>query len=643
MNQSSIDRGLFRSVFYHTYKDELKTQGSNVKESWEVDPDANGMRLANYEKIDTDGMVSPGDQMDGNDVLIGKTITSETSDKRDVSIIARHNEDGIVDKVMVTTTDSGANMVKIRMRKTKIPMIGDKFCFTPDHDILTEHGFVPIASVKPTDRVLTYDPVHKSMAYEHTLFIQRYDVTHEPIYRVETDMVSLGTTLNHRMYVKLPDATDFNMITAESLRTFTHAHYLHNCDNGLNLSQQQLPPMPVPNKHQFLDFLTVFGTFFTDGKVTDDTVRVFTVDHRSVDRLGLSYFRRKQSIVITDATLAAFLRGLSRDRLPDWCFRLSMIHSDHLLSVLIHRYRNKDDIQRLSLHAGRCANKYGNLCPFPQSVVYKNQTALTFHTGSVHCVTVRTGIVYVRRNGKGIWCGNSARHGQKGTIGMTYTQEDMPFSMQTGMSPDIIINPHAIPSRMTIGQLMESISGKVGCFDGKIKDATAFQDHPSEEIYQALHDMGFQRHGNEVLVNGMTGHVMDHAIFMGPTYYQRLKHMVDDKIHSRGRGPVQVLTRQPVEGRSRDGGLRIGEMETWAMWGHGCSAFLRDRLFFQSDAYRIFVCKHCGLMATGDMRNGRYVCNTCVSPDVAQVHIPFATKLLYQELMSVGVTPRIML
>lgn len=644
MNQSSIDRGLFRSTFYHTYKDELKTQGSNVKETWEIDQEANGMRMANYDKIDTDGMVSPGDQMDGNDVLIGKTVVSDTSEKRDASTIARYNEDGIVDKVMLTTTESGANMVKIRVRKTKIPMIGDKFCFTPDHDILTEQGFIPITSVNPTDRVLTYDPILKTMTYEHTLFIQKYDVVHEPIYRVETDMVCLGTTLNHRMYVKVPDATNFSLIPAESLLTHTHVHYLHNSEKGLDISQQKLPPMPVPNKRNFIDFLTVFGIFVTSGNIIyDNKVWLRTVDHRSVERLGLTYERHEGWILISYTKLVAFFQNIQQNKLPRWCFQLSPTHSSHLLSELIHNYHNTDDIQRLSLHAGRCTNENGQLCPFPQSKVHKKQTALTFHTGTVHCVTVRTGIIYVRRNGKGVWCGNSARHGQKGTIGMTYTQEDMPFSMQTGMSPDIIINPHAIPSRMTIGQLMESISGKVGCFDGKLKDATAFEDHPPEEIYKALHDMGFHRHGNEVLVNGMTGRVMDHAIFMGPTYYQRLKHMVDDKIHSRGRGPVQVLTRQPVEGRSRDGGLRIGEMETWAMWGHGCAAFLRERLFFQSDAYRIFVCKHCGLMATGDMRNGRYVCTTCISPNVAQVQIPFATKLLYQELMSVGVTPRIML
>lgn len=645
MNQSAIDRGLFRSVFYRTYKDEIKTQGSNTKETWELDEDATGMRLANYDKVDHDGIVAPGDTIDGNDVLIGKTVTND-SDKRDSSTIARHNEDGIVDKVMLTSTDNGANMVKIRVRKTKIPMIGDKFCFSPDHELLTEHGFKPVADVLPHERVLTFDPVTETMAYESALYVHRYDVTDEPMYEVDTDTVSLKTTMNHRLYVKV--AASYELIEAQHI--VSDARYLKNCANGLHFDQQALPPMPVPHKRNFMDFLYLFGRLVMTGVRVRDMV-IVDCPTEYITRCGLTFRCCRDQLFVQHLPLAECVG----DGLPDWCFQLSVTHSVRLLESMTNGFRDvelvcksprlADDVQRLATHAGISAHvnlkNRVRLNTTHNPIVPCAAATVGSFTGSVHCVTVRTGILYVRRRGIAVWCGNSARHGQKGTIGLTYTQEDMPFSMQTGMSPDIIINPHAIPSRMTIGQLMECITGKVGCFDGQIKDATAFTNARQNEIYQALHEQGYQRHGNEILVNGMTGKVMEHAIFMGPTYYQRLKHMVDDKIHSRGRGPVQVLTRQPVEGRSRDGGLRIGEMETWAMWSHGSAAFLRDRLFFQSDAYRIFVCKKCGVMATGDMRNHKYYCNACMSPDVAQVHIPFATKLLYQELMSVGVTPRI--
>jgi len=172
----------------------------------------------------------------------------------------------------------------------------------------------------------------------------------------------------------------------------------------------------------------------------------------------------------------------------------------------------------------------------------------------------------------------SSRHGQKGTIGMTYQQEDMPFTID-GITPDIIINPHAIPSRMTVGQLIECLLGKVASLVGEEGDATPFEEQMTvERLAAALHSNGYQKRGNEVLYNGHTGRRLQAQLFIGPTYYQRLKHLVDDKIHSRSTGPVENLTRQPVEGRSRDGGLRFGEMERDCMIAHGAAQFLRVRI-----------------------------------------------------------------
>lgn len=234
----------------------------------------------------------------------------------------------------------------------------------------------------------------------------------------------------------------------------------------------------------------------------------------------------------------------------------------------------------------------------------------------------------------------ASRHGQKGTVGMTYTQEDMPFTAE-GITPDIIVNPHAIPSRMTIGQLVECLMGKVAVFEGKEGDATPFTDVTVDNISSQLHRHGFQSRGYEVMYNGHTGRRLNAQIFMGPTYYQRLKHMVDDKIHSRGRGPVQILTRQPVEGRSRDGGLRFGEMERDCMISHGAANFLKERLFDQSDAYRVHVCEWCGLIAIANLKKGTYECRSCRNKtDIVQVHLPYACKLLFQELMSMQIAPR---
>ena len=369
MNQSSIDKGLFRSFFYRTYKDEEKQHGSNCKDQIEK-PSADecvGVKYSNYDKLDEDGLSIPGNYLDENDIVIGKISTlssvNETGkSKKDYSTSVRHNENGIVDQVLITTNEHGQKMTKTKMRATRIPEVGDKF---------------------------------------------------------------------------------------------------------------------------------------------------------------------------------------------------------------------------------------------------------------------------------------SSRHGQKGTLGITYRQEDMPFT-EEGICPDLIINPHAIPSRMTVAQLIECIAGKSSAIDGERKDATSFDHMDTDSIAEELGKLGYDNTGTEVLYNGFTGERINAKIFMGPTYYQRLKHMVKDKVHGRAKGPVQILTRQPVEGRSRGGGLRFGEMERDCAISHGASAVLKERLIDQSDAFETSVCKTCGLMAINDAVKKTSYCKVCKSSQhCVDITLPYACKLLFQELLSMNIFPKI--
>jgi DNA-directed RNA polymerase II subunit RPB2 len=235
----------------------------------------------------------------------------------------------------------------------------------------------------------------------------------------------------------------------------------------------------------------------------------------------------------------------------------------------------------------------------------------------------------------------SSRHGQKGTIGNIIPEEDMPFTAD-GLKPDIIINPHAIPSRMTIAQLKETLLGKVLLQLGLFGDGTSFGDLKIEDIAKKLQNVGYESNGNEILYNGLTGEQFNSTIFIGPAFYQRLKHMVNDKQHSRSIGPMVNLTRQPAEGRARDGGLRFGEMERDCMVSHGASRFTKGRVYDASDAYGLYICGKCGLTASFNNVDHIHICNNCENrTDFKYVEIPYSCKLLFQELVTMNIAPRI--
>lgn len=231
----------------------------------------------------------------------------------------------------------------------------------------------------------------------------------------------------------------------------------------------------------------------------------------------------------------------------------------------------------------------------------------------------------------------SSRHGQKGVTGLIVQQEDMPFNDQ-GICPDMIMNPHGFPSRMTVGKLMELLGGKAGVLKGKFHYGTCFGGSRVADISQELIECGFNYQGKDTLTSGITGESLQAYIYQGPVYYQKLKHMVIDKMHGRSTGPRATLTRQPTEGRSRDGGLRLGEMERDCLIAYGASMLLVERLMISSDAFTSDVCNSCGLLAYSGW------CHSCQSSaKVSSIKIPYACKLLFQELQSMNIVPRLKL
>ncbi len=237
----------------------------------------------------------------------------------------------------------------------------------------------------------------------------------------------------------------------------------------------------------------------------------------------------------------------------------------------------------------------------------------------------------------------ASRHGQKGVVGLLAKAEDLPYTAE-GISPDVLINPHAFPSRMTVGMMMESITGKAAAIRGRKVDASAFVGEKVDEVKSVMKDAGFKYSGKEIMYDGRTGKQFPVEVFIGVVYYQKLHHMVADKIHARARGQVQMLTKQPTEGRARGGGLRFGEMERDCIIAYGASMILKDRLLDESDKSDIFVCERCGLVAYHDIKQRRFYCRVCDKKGkVSSVSVAYAFKLLLQEMSCLNIAPRLLI
>lgn len=571
LNKSSVQRGLFISTTYKSYKEEAKNDEKFVK------PDPNrtvGIKNhANYEKLNQFGIVPPGTIVEKDDVLIGKVTALDRSertgqiDQRDVSVMMKE-EHGIVDQVITDTNDEGYEIYKVKIRILKIPQIGDKFCFDKDTDVLTFHGgWKNIRNVTSNDIVATLRN-GTYLEYQKPTGIFAYD--HDgPMFRVCDDMsVDLLVTLNHKMYVSQdkPYAEIYKLVEAKDLL-------------GKYVAYKKDALWTKGDLEGYSDdWIVFFGLCYRANVVlhTSENLVYFFEDLMSSEvKSLLEQTCKALNWTITKhedqgrwdvlcPTMSEYFGLMGR-----WVFSLSTRQTRVLLDAIFVGdpkcdecfKMNFDHIQQLCLHAGWSADKDETGRIF----VNKNSEdkdyiggRIEYYRGKVYCLEVPNHVLYVRRNFKAVWSGNSNRSGQKGVCGMMYGQWDMPFT-ESGIVPDIIMNPQAIPSRMTISMLLELVTGKACAVNGTIADATGFTGINVDDVIKELKDTGFNEFGYEEMYNGFTGEKMQAKIFVGPTYYQRLKHMVVEKIHARAGGAVQMLTRQPLEGRAREGGLRFGE------------------------------------------------------------------------------------
>lgn len=670
--QASADRGLFAGAFFRYELGELEkgeSFGVPLLTTRNLKPNAC------YEKLDG-GFVRVGSVVRYGDVLIGRVakLARREADERaggapaflytDRSIVYRTHEPAVVEAVLKPRGANDEPFAVVKLRYERPIRTGDKLCLTPDHDVLTESGWKAIAAVTIADRVATL--VGDSLRYDTPLAVHAFEVN-EDLYEISTQMVSLCTTLNHRMYVK-PRGGKFGFTEARHLMG-RRVSYKRDAVNQqadapafVRGGAAGEPDLVVPMEA----WLAILGAFISDGWV---------------DKRNTPQIRR---------ALAPLSVGALAKRLPAYVWRLSQKQARILIDALVQEDGRRgptvmyytssaglaNDVQRLALHAGWSANiavhtpagataqvadgrvVVAHAINWQVAIIRsKNQPTVNHghvHTqnaqiertlayaGSVHCLTMPAGTFYVRRGGRPVWTGNSSRSGNKCIIASVMPQSDMPFT-EAGITPDLIVNTHSIPSRMTLGQLIEGSLGKACARRGAVADGTAFLPVDHHAIAAELREVGFRFNGRERMYNGKTGEYFDAAIFIAPTMQQRLqKFVLDDEQSVAGVGPTDATTGQPLGGKHVQGGLRIGEMERWGLEAHGAMINLHEKSHTDSDGREMFVCRGCGALAVYNEHHSIYWCRTCgEGADIAVVESTKTAILLHEELAAANISVRL--
>lgn len=620
-NQSSIDKGLFRSISLKKYISKVGKNQSTSQDDIFMKPDITkltGTRHAIYDKLNDKGYVPEETHIENGDVIIGKVTPIQPapgSNKcfKDSSEIYKSIENAIIDKVFTGIYDSeGYEMIKIRTRSERIPKIGDKFCcFDSEHDILTFNGWKKINKINLNDKIACLIN-GDTLEYKNPLAIQEYDYDGR-MYKIKSNQIDLIVTPNHRMYVGNKNGKNYEIILAEDIygKKLTYKKNVENYNPQNPIKEFKINGIDdLPDLIFDIElWLKFFGIWIAHGCIisSNDDLKL-VIDNQKVKEILICIFQTmnikhtiykddinnnsKDTFRITDTRIVKYFEQLEfkNKTLPIWIWNLTQIQSQILIDGIllnndIYSYDTSstqfaDDFQRLCLHAGWSCDKIlkSNTITSSDEIIEstKNIWRLTVITtqnnplvneninvdgtnrqdtwinfdndelknsikNKVYCCSVPDdGVIYVRRNGYSVWCGQS-RHGQKGTIGLTLSQSNMPFS-EDGISPDLIINPQGIPSRMCVGHLLECLFGKAGALMGMEVDGTSFNDMDIEKVKDILEKYGYERNATEYLYNGMTGQKMYTPIFIGPTYYQRLKHLVMDKMHCMRADLTDVLT-----------------------------------------------------------------------------------------------------
>ena len=531
----------------NVYDEYFKTLNDNLPEFvWSLSQEQCRLLLDNVVKGDiyTTKSKSLADDVMRLAIHAGWSGTIEENGSIIVKIIKTENEPVINDGELIDYDGTvyclsvSTNVFMIRLNG-KNCWIGN-CCYTNGHDVLTDKGWSPIEKITMQHKVATLNENHE-VHYFHPMSIQEYD--HDGnLHVIESKQVNLEVTYNHRMYVNTRNAGGFEIKQAQEIYNKPYkclknaSSYVHdNIDTPDEL--KYYGKFTIQNKSfNLYSWLTLFGLHMRYGMFPISCQDMLM---KCCNIMNVTLLIDNNEIIIKNDMIAAYLKHVTIS--PSWLWGLDTKQSKYLLDTIMFTSLQTDDVilidtvQRLALHAGTSVNYVNStlvICDDNTPVINGNMIndKLKKYDGKVYCITVPgQGVIYVRKNGLPVWCGNS-KFGQKGTNGIQLSAADMMFS-ESGIQPDLVINPNAIPSRMTMGQIIEFIIGKVAAIEGCEIDGTIFNDLDTRAVKERLKKLGYDEHGLEYLYNGMTGEKMQYRIFIGPNYYQRLRHIVADKIH----------------------------------------------------------------------------------------------------------------
>ena len=683
-NKASIDRQMFCGSILDYVKSELEKSEEFGLIDFENTKDVRANASA-YSKLDANGFISTGMIVEAGDVLISKrrklSKAQAQEDEKlysDQSLIYTEKTPSIISNVIRTKNSDDIEIVKVALRKVRYPAIGDKFSLRPSCEVLTDSGWVSfndvtldckIASLR--DGKIEYIKPSGKSVYDHD----------GSMYYLKTQQIYTMCTLNHRMYVKRRNRNEFEFIRA---RDMMGKRVRFKKDGVIETPDIEELTFTVDGNEIKYDtnwFLQLLGMFIADGCISKKKYIIILAAtkqrkiayHEAIcENLKLEYEyhddRFFKGTYINDENMYNIFKpwsvGALNKSLPNFVWNLNTNQARVLLNALIagdgsHNNEGSvcyytsssslaNDIQRLALHAGwsgciKLIRPSGTKALFGDGHVHQQkiqEEKLVQYKGEVVCLEVpETHLMYCRetRFSPPSWTGNSARSGQKAIVGLKLRESDMPFAMN-GMIPDIILNPHCKPSRMTIGQLEECGLALVGACQGRLIDATIFTPVDIGNIQDILEASGLNRHGNMRLFSGITGEWIDTMIFTGPTYYQRLQKFGSKQVYAITSGPTDMITRQPLDGKASKGGIRAGEMEKDVFMAHGASGFALHKMRDHSDKYKVYVCRLCGEFALVNLVTMDFKCKNCGDlADIAEITTTWSSKTMLQMLNSMNI------